>query len=129
LQSSYLVYGVEADIQGSSDAGADQHLRLANTGTGFLPFDAHETTDLHTFGTVRGRLGVLATPTLLAYVTGGFAYGSVERSYTNNFINAAGAAFAQTGGSVTRTETGWTVGGGLEWALAAVRPLEPSTCT
>ena len=37
---------------------------------------------LRWFGTVRGRVGVLATPTWLFYVTGGLAYGGINSNET-----------------------------------------------
>ena len=54
---------------------------------------------LNYLGTVRGRLGWLITPSILAYGTGGFAYGE-----TSPF-------------SFSGMATGWTVGGGLEWKV------------
>jgi outer membrane immunogenic protein len=86
------------------------------------------------FGTVRSRLGYLPTDNLLAYVTGGFAYGKVEQSAAYNTANG-GSIFLATGGfgvacglpfSTTNTcyagsssqiATGWTLGGGLEYAI------------
>jgi outer membrane immunogenic protein len=90
------------------------------------------------FGTVRGRLGWLATPNLLLFGTGGFAYGRVSDS-ANWAANApAGVVFGigivgngvgltcgVTGpasticfaGNSSGTRTGWTAGGGLEWLL------------
>ena len=56
--------------------------------------------NLSWFGTVRGRVGYLVTPTLLLYGTAGFAYGQV---------NAFG---------FSNTPTGWTAGGGVEWMFA-----------
>lgn len=82
------------------------------------------------FGTVRGRLGFLPLDNFLAYVTGGFAYGSVALSgnYTNLSGNSIGliaggiSAFCAArstcfAGSSTSTVGGWTVGGGFEYAL------------
>ncbi|WP_159726110.1 outer membrane protein [Methylosinus sp. Ce-a6] len=52
------------------------------------------------FGTVRGRVGLaLLDSQLLVYGTGGFAYGELNTPF----------------GSDTRT--GWTAGGGVEWAF------------
>jgi outer membrane immunogenic protein len=56
------------------------------------------------FGTVRGRLGY-ALDRVLLYGTGGFAYGA--------------------GGDDGRIRTGWTGGGGVEYALAADSILNP----
>jgi outer membrane immunogenic protein len=82
------------------------------------------------FGTVRARLGYLPTDNLLTYVTGGFAYGRVDRSgsYVNNSAlgilgTIGGFSFFCSGGqtcaagSSSETATGWTVGGGLEYAF------------
>ncbi|WP_332119505.1 outer membrane protein [Azorhizobium caulinodans] len=57
---------------------------------------------LESFGTVRARLGY-AVDRVLPYVTGGFAWG-------NNKITDFGTSQSQT-------LTGWTVGGGVEYAL------------
>jgi outer membrane immunogenic protein len=83
----------------------------------------------------RGRAGWLATPNLLLFGTGGFAYGRVAESanYALNgsssqfpnfsassgfsFICAASGAPCFTGAS-SATRTGWTAGGGLEWLFA-----------
>ncbi len=57
---------------------------------------------LNYFGTVRGRLGYAIDRTLL-YVTGGLAYGEVE---------------AKAGpDSVSDTQTGYVIGGGVEYKL------------
>jgi outer membrane immunogenic protein len=65
--------------------------------------------DLDLIGTARGRLGY-ALDRWLAYFTGGFAYGRV--SYRANY-----EVCCQYPASFTDTKTGWTVGGGLEYAL------------
>ena len=69
------------------------------------------------FGTVRGRIGVLASPTWLFYATGGLAYGEIKSSETHT---VAGGPFA--GGALANnfntTRTGWTVGGGVEGVIS-----------
>ena len=86
------VIGVEADIQG---AGISD-----NTGYGA----AYVENSLNYFGTVRGRLGYAIGPTLI-YATGGFAYGEVESKGS-----VAGLSY-----DVAETQTGYTVGGGVEY--------------
>jgi len=94
-------------------------------------------------GTVRGRLGWLASPTLLLYGTGGLAYGGVSvsandavtvgnswiRSGNWNFSlgnviqnsgtwnHARSSLLSSTSSSTSYSDTlvGWTVGGGVEW--------------
>ena len=76
-------------------------------------------------GTVRARLGVVPTPNLLLYSTGGLAYGGVRSSTQINFNNT-GTNFNTGGpvppgsssGSFSDTRFGWTVGGGLEWMFS-----------
>ena len=84
------------------------------------------------FGTVRARLGYLPMDTVLTYITGGFAYGRVDRSgsYVNNStlagfgsgpVGGFGVACATTAtcfsGSSSSVNTGWTVGAGFEYAI------------
>jgi outer membrane immunogenic protein len=97
--------GVEADL----DAAGIQS--SANAATGFAAASAG--TRLDWFGTVRGRAGVLVTPNALLYATGGWAYG-----HTTTSANATlfGVASASTSIGANQN-SGWTVGGGLEYAL------------
>jgi outer membrane immunogenic protein len=64
-------------------------------------------------GSIRGRLGYLVTPAWLVYATGGIAWQGVEVSATCNgaLTSWCVAARSETSSS---TQTGWTIGGGLE---------------
>ncbi len=64
--------------------------------------------------TVRGRLGILAGPTLLLYGTGGAAFADVKTTDLAFFAvdGSTNAASAST------TRTGWTAGAGAEWGFA-----------
>jgi outer membrane immunogenic protein len=67
------------------------------------------------FGTVRGRVGY-AWDRLMVYATGGLAYGNGATNsvtYTNAVPGAVYATFQGT----SNNRVGWTVGGGLEYAL------------
>jgi outer membrane immunogenic protein len=99
--SPNFVLGVEADFEG---AGIDHSTAITwgngNTGTHRRAIDD--------FGTVRGRLGYAAGPTL-AYFTGGFAYGNK----TNEFSNSnTGAVYKEDG-----MEAGYVLGGGVEYKI------------
>ncbi|MBI1981777.1 MAG: porin family protein [Methylocystis sp.] len=117
-----FVAGVEADIQGVAySSGAVNTIGVSTVfanDTGLTFTQARKNLDY--IGTVRGRLGWLFTPTLLAYGTGGLAYGGVSLN-TNlasfelegvfGALNSAGFGAA----SYSDTRVGWTAGGGLEW--------------
>ena len=66
--------------------------------------------------TLRGRLGFAfgAQDQLLVYVTGGGAFARTEATTTVPGVFST---------SVTGTMTGWTVGGGLEWAFFPAVPV------
>jgi outer membrane immunogenic protein len=122
----YFLAGLEADFQGSAIRGDAVNPTFQLAGA-FAQIQAeHKVT---WFGTVRGRLGFLPTDRLLIYGTGGFAYGRVE---ANSVLTANGSAAFLFGfgfdciaatpicfaGNSTRTATGWTAGGGFEFALS-----------
>jgi outer membrane immunogenic protein len=132
LQTGYnyqfgaFVFGLETDfdwtnIDGSS--GRTVHSEFT-TAPGFgITTNVTARERLDDLGTVRARLGVTPLPTLLLYGTGGFAYGhassdvSVSEFETGPFCST-GIAFTPSSGSHSSTLTGWTAGGGGEWAFA-----------
>ena len=72
----------------------------------------------------RGRIGFLATPTVLAYATGGVAWLHVESTSNCSLIPGAGGCaitqtllFAPAVITDSKTKTGWTLGGGIEAML------------
>jgi outer membrane immunogenic protein len=101
LQFGQWVLGLEtdyswADIKGSSNG----------CGAAFISHTC--STRVDSLGTFRGRIGyALGTQeTWLLYATGGLAYGELKGS--DSLFNASGSKF----------RTGWTVGAGVETALA-----------
>lgn len=105
-QFNALVLGIEADLQGSdiSDSAAG----FAGGGGGYF---AQSNMSIDWFSTLRGRVGFAAGPALL-YATGGLAFADVNRSLTaSNGVNTVSM-------SDDSIETGYTVGGGVEWAFA-----------
>jgi hemolysin activation/secretion protein len=125
-----FVFGGEADFQGLGQAGLSSQTRVANasfagaTETAATTITGSKSVDW--LGTVRGRLGVTASPNLLGYVTGGLAYGGVAantralQNWTGAGLGplAAEASSSNTYGDVFGSLVGWTVGGGLEWMFA-----------
>lgn len=113
-----FVAGVEADIQGvAGGAGSGSDWRaspLPPTPLVWLTnIAARKTVDY--LGTLRGRLGWLVTPTLLAYGSGGLAYGGSAANFSV-FQKIPGAdppdPPALIGASAfANTRAGWTGGG------------------
>jgi outer membrane immunogenic protein len=97
---SGLVLGVETDIQGLAEARAN----AAYLGT--TPY-YNVSPSLDYYGTVRGRVGY-AFDRVLVYGTGGFAYGGGSTSsYAGSYLYTLPST----------SRTGYTVGGGLEYAF------------
>lgn len=127
-QSSNWVFGLEADAQWSGEKGSNRY-NCASTvipaggvclpGLTFLPAGATGTAltvdqSLEWFGTVRGRAGVLVTPKVLFYGTGGLAYGSIKTTGTLAGNNGANGLAVASVGSNSDVRVGWTVGAGVE---------------
>jgi outer membrane immunogenic protein len=115
-QMGTWLWGFEADINYN---GINQTISANNILTGPL-VGANTLTSvqqrLDWFGTVRGRVGFLATPFLLLYGTGGLAYGHVSSS-TNVLFPVTCCGGDNYVGNASSTRVGWTAGGGAEWAL------------
>jgi outer membrane immunogenic protein len=129
-QSSNWVYGLEADAQWSGERGSNRYNCAATAiggvclpGLTFLPAGVTGTAltydqSLEWFGTVRGRVGVLVTPKVLFYGTGGLAYGSIKTTGTLAGNTPNGVAVSSVG-SNSSTRVGWTVGAGVEGKLSS----------
>jgi outer membrane immunogenic protein len=75
--------------------------------------------NLDYIGTVRGRLGFLATPQFLLYGTAGLAYGGAHSTTAEAVVDPFFTAVAGVGGgSFSQTRVGWTAGAGAEWMFA-----------
>lgn len=101
--SPLWVVGLETDFDGSNIASN------ASASTAFGGASAGTTIDW--FGTVRGRVGALVTPNALLYATGGWAYGHTTTTASAALLGVGAAT------SIGNNQSGWTVGGGLEYAL------------
>src|SRR5262249_44540547 len=95
-QTGMFVLGVEGDFQGASQQNSSTFLGI------------NFTDRLDSFATVRGRAGI-AHDRWLVYATGGWAWLHFRTEAT-----VGGATF-----STTDSRNGWTIGGGIERALAS----------
>ena len=115
-QASNWVFGIESDLQWTGQQGSTTALcgvACATVGT-----TATLTDKLEWFGTIRGRVGFTMTPSVLLYVTGGGAYGSVKTDLALATVTANGVPVT-VAGSRSTDRFGWTVGAGAEWMFAS----------
>jgi outer membrane immunogenic protein len=112
-QLSNWVAGFEADIQGSGQRGSTAIL-CPGCGDGPSDISGVLTQKLNWFGTVRGRAGVLVTPNVLLYGTGGLAYGEVDTGGSLTGSTVAAPTGTVILPSLNSTQVGWTAGAGVE---------------
>ncbi len=118
-----VLIGFETDIQGVAAGAGSAATTVAGSATTLAKTaviaNQNVTSSLDYLGTARGRIGYLATPTLLVYGTAGLAYGQAKlnassaASYFLSGVLATADGFGAA--SVSDTRVGWTAGGGLEW--------------
>jgi len=113
-QAANWVFGLEADIQGSTQKDNKTCVIFCSPGIQ-AAYDA----TLPWFGTVRGRLGYSVGSTLF-YATGGLAYGSIKTKInTTSFVGPVTQSFSHT-------NTGWTAGAGIETPFTLLGLLGPN---
>ena len=110
------VLGLEADFDGIASPSSTVIAAFPGNAT-FAPLQTGYARALDTLGTVRGRVGYLASPSWLLYATGGLAYGETKLQ-TAFACSAACATPAFTENLTDSWKVGWTVGAGVEWRFA-----------
>jgi outer membrane immunogenic protein len=103
-QRDTFVFGLEGDLQAADISGGQDHIWPGAFG--------RATSDIDWFSTVRARIGYAPGRTLM-YLTGGVAWADID----NALLEQRGPTSISYSGS--GTETGYTVGGGMEYALSA----------
>lgn len=104
LQSGYLVYGLEGDIEAAALNGKTAVDAFAVT------YTSRTTSDFD--ASIRGRVGI-AFDQFLFYGTGGVAWGQVRIAYgCDGCVSAAGAT-----STLDDLRTGWTAGIGAEYRV------------
>ncbi|TDR89312.1 outer membrane protein [Enterovirga rhinocerotis] len=104
-QVGSVVLGLETDIQYTGFK--------KTVGYQALGFDTSSRSTTDYLGTVRGRVGY-AFDRWMIYATGGLAYGNVFNSHS---VSAIGGVAPLTYGAKDDMKTGYTVGGGIEYAM------------
>ena len=113
-QINQFVLGLEGDVDGSSLSKTVNFAPFSNYYQDYIPTTVHS--NLGVQGSIRGRLGY-AFDRVLVYATGGVAFGGFNTSISTAYANALfyPAFFGRD--SFSNTRVGWTVGGGLEYAV------------
>jgi outer membrane immunogenic protein len=110
LQINQWVFGLEGSVDGTSMSGTSTFGVADNLG-GTGSITASTSSDVQ--GSIRGRVGVAFDRALL-YATGGVAFADLNTNYSDpsGYFGIPGAT-----SSFSTTRVGWTVGGGIEYAV------------
>ncbi|WOJ91221.1 porin family protein [Methylocapsa polymorpha] len=100
LQVNQFVVGLEGSVDGLNLN------KSLSTNVGLLPVNYAQSS--HVQGSIRARLGVVGSERWLLYATGGVAFASINADLASPYSYDATA----------NTRVGWTLGGGLEYAIA-----------
>jgi len=112
FQSGMFVFGAETDLQWSNIADSTTASIPCCGGAPTSSGPDYIKANLDWFGTARARIGVTPVDRLLIYATGGLIYGEEK---TSSNLRFSATDFYPTNGDSTRT--GWTLGGGAEYAF------------
>ncbi len=111
------VVGIEGDWSYLS-AGHPLSQSLTFGGGTPSPFSAGSLgAKLDWLASARSRLGYLVTPNLMAYGTGGVAFGKIAYAGAASLNNPTGFTYSSNVG-FNDVSVGWVAGGGLEWMFA-----------
>lgn len=116
-QSGSQVFGYEVDLAWAGVKGdLTQSPIIQNDGTpfpgaGYLKAKS----ELNLFGSLRGRYGFLATPSVYLYATAGLGFGSIKDTAVVDFRPVGTVQYPA---SVSKTKTGLTAGLGGEWIIS-----------
>jgi outer membrane immunogenic protein len=111
-QTGRVVLGVEGDFSASDVHGA---LKTSVAVPGVGPVALRLTAHMNWYGTARVRVGY-AFDRVLVYATGGLAVAQIDGTYRATVPPGAGGGTFTSAAS--NTHVGWTLGGGIEYALS-----------
>ncbi|QCK86986.1 porin family protein [Phreatobacter aquaticus] len=111
-QLNSLVLGIETDLDLAGIRRSQSPLLSYSVGTTLDPSGTNAgvaRVQADWLGSLRARFGVLVSPNLLLYATGGLAYGGLKSSVVADGLVSL---------ALNRTAVGWTAGLGAEWAFS-----------
>lgn len=109
-QAGSLVWGLEADIAAGDMTDTLEAFTVSRSVSWRIK------SEVDALGTVRARLGVLVSPALLVYGTGGVALARTSADLTATHHDGA-EPMVTARGSASEDHVGWTAGAGAEWAI------------
>jgi outer membrane immunogenic protein len=109
-QINQWVLGIEGSVDGTSLSNTAVAAFPNVRGGSILTVKSHVDVE----GTIRGKIGI-AWDRVLIYGTGGFAFGGFSTDFTG--ATTTGVPLVFTGANVSSNRTGWTAGGGLQYAV------------
>ncbi|MDP1604244.1 MAG: outer membrane beta-barrel protein [Legionella sp.] len=112
-QINRVIWGVESDLDYAHVSGANSVL-LENP----VEYTTSTSKNIAWLGTVRGRLGKLASESMIVYVTGGAAIGGTELSFDQRSLGSTCFLTGCSSGTQRQTQIGWTAGAGVEYAVS-----------
>jgi outer membrane immunogenic protein len=119
--TSHWVVGIEADFGLASETTTLHGSFPSTNGIGIGAYGGNNFSVKTTWdASVRGRIGYIVTPMVLAYATGGPAWLHVEATSncgTAGFLACGPNNFSPATLTNSTTKMGWTIGGGVEAAL------------
>lgn len=109
-QTASLVFGIEADVTWADVSAKGTFVTVPNNTIWDI------SSDLEVLGTLRGRVGFLATNSLLLYGTGGLAWGTADTKQATTHLpgNIPGARTSGDGNHI-----GYAIGGGGEYKISS----------
>jgi outer membrane immunogenic protein len=111
IQMGAWVVGVEGDVSWTNFGDNATTIIPSDPTTGRPQLTFATNYQMDWISTVRGRIGI-PFDHFLIYGTGGLAFADVSMNQTVTVGN-----FGQLAGSTDKTKTGWTLGGGAEYAI------------
>lgn len=127
VQRGGIVFGLEgdaswlgADGEGTFISDYDNANQTNDGGDGTTDYTWNIKTEVEWLATLRGRVGLLVTPRLLLYGTGGIAWAGTNSDETVTGFPPQGFNPPEVTvlASSSETATGWVAGAGAEWAFA-----------
>ncbi|BCA94833.1 membrane protein [Legionella antarctica] len=119
--SNNLVIGIDTDLDAiDQSSGITTSTNFVSTPQlGIQTANIENTKKLNYLGLLKGRLGVLISPSFLIYGAGGLAYGegSLKTSYSVTSTNPVFLPFHEEI-DYSKILAGWAAGGGAEWLFS-----------